>query len=176
MMRSNRGTIDHVGFAVSLHHFRQCLKHRIEHACLHPAPVATKHAVPFAVLIGKVTPLRPRPRHPHHPLEIAPVILCRATPAPPFGRQQRPNDCPFLVRYPNPLAQHRLPKSSGETASMSHVNLCPRNLALQLRPASGVGFPCGGLVGSAPCGPGDDESRLDLPQGEAGCYPADFLD
>ena len=50
------------------------------------------------------------------------------------------------------------------------------SLALQLRPTPDVGFPCGGLMSSSPSGPGDDEGRLDLPQGEAGCYPADFLD
>ena len=40
------------------------------------------------------------------------------------------------------------------------------NLALQLRPASEVGFLCGGLVGSAPCGPGDDDGGLDLALGK----------
>ncbi len=39
-----------------------------------------------------------------------------------------------------------------------------------------MGFLCGGLVGAAPEGPGDDAGGVDASLREALGYPADFLD
>ena len=80
MMCPDYRTVDHVSGRVSLHHFRQCFEHCVEHTGLHPSSVAAKDAVPFAIFVGQVPPLRPRPRHPHHAFVVEPVILRRSAP------------------------------------------------------------------------------------------------
>ncbi len=81
MMCPDHGAVDHVGGGVSLRQFRQRFEHRVEHAGLDPSSVAAEDAVPLAIFVGQLTPLRARPRHPHHAFKIQPVIL-RRTAAP----------------------------------------------------------------------------------------------
>jgi hypothetical protein len=57
-------------------------------------------------------PLRARAGHPHHALEEPPVVMCRTTAPTALGRQQRPDQFPFLVQQTNPLAQRRLQKAA----------------------------------------------------------------
>jgi hypothetical protein len=128
MMCPDYGAVDHVGGCVSSSQFRQCFEHRIKHAGFDPSSIATEHAVPFAIFVGQMPPLRARPRHPHHTLIVETVILRRAAPPTSFRGQQWPDQCPLIVRYPNSLPQDCLPKDSLESTSESHVNLCPRNL------------------------------------------------
>jgi hypothetical protein len=128
MMCPDHRAVDHVGSAIAACHFRQGFEHRVEHPGLHPSAVAPEHAVPLAIFIGKVTPLRACPGHPHHAFKIQPVVLRGATTSAPLRWQERANQCPFLVRHTNPLAQRRLPKDSLESTSESPVKLCPRNL------------------------------------------------
>ena len=130
MMCPDHGAIDHVGGAIATRHFRQRFEHRIEHAGLDPSSVAPKHAVPLAIFVRQVPPLRTRPRHPHHTFEIRPVILCRTASPTSLRRQQGANQRPLRVRYSNPLAQHCLPKDSLESAPEFQVKLCPRNLVM----------------------------------------------
>ena len=108
MMRPDDGAVDHVGASVSLDHLGQGLKHRVEHPGRDPTPVAAEDAVPLAVFIRQVTPLRSRARHPHHAFEIAAIVLRRAAPTSTLGRQQRSDQPPFLIRQPDPLAQRCL--------------------------------------------------------------------
>jgi hypothetical protein len=128
MMCPDHRAVDHVGSAIAACHFRQGFEHRVEHPGLHPSAVAPEHAVPLAIFIGKVTPLRACPGHPHHAFKIQPVVMSGATTSAPLRWQERANQCPFLVRHTNPLAQRRLPKDSLESTSESPVKLCPRNL------------------------------------------------
>ena len=132
MMCPDHRAVDHVGSAIAACHFRQGFEHRVEHPGLHPSAVAPEHAVPLAIFIGKVTPLRACPGHPHHAFKIQPVVLRGATTSAPLRWQERANQCPFLVRHTNPLAQRRLPKDSLESTSESPVKLCPRNLISSL--------------------------------------------
>lgn len=110
MMCSDDGAVDHVGGGVSLHHFSQRFEHRVEHTGRHPSPIAAENAVPLAIFVRQVPPLRACSGDPHHSLKIQPVILRRAASATALRRQQRANDRPFLVRKPDPLAQRRLQK------------------------------------------------------------------
>ena len=107
-MCSDDGAVDHVSPGVTFYYLGQCFEHRVEHPGLHPSAVAAKHAVPLAVLIGQVTPLRPCPGNPHHAFEIAPIISRRSAPATTLRGQQRTDDRPFLVRHANAFAQHCL--------------------------------------------------------------------
>ena len=111
-MCPDHGAIDHVGGDVSLDHFRQRFQHRVEHAGRYPAPVAPEHAVPFAIFVRQVAPLRSSAGNPHHALEIQPVVLRGAATPPPFRRQQFPDDRPLVVPQSNPLAQGRLQKTA----------------------------------------------------------------
>lgn len=138
MMCPDDGAIDHVGSHVSLHHFRQRFEHRIEHAGFDPSSVAAKDAVPLAIFVGQVPPLRARPRHPHHAFVVKPVILRRSAPPASFRGQQWPDQCPLIVRYANSFAQDCLPKDSLESTSESHVNLCPRNLEADRDPLTEI--------------------------------------
>jgi hypothetical protein len=97
MMCPDNGAIDHVSGRIATRQFRQRFEHCIEHASLNPSSVAAKNAVPFAIFIGQMPPLRTRPRHPHHAFVVTPVILRRtATPASLRG-QQWPDQCPLIV-------------------------------------------------------------------------------
>jgi hypothetical protein len=130
MMCSDYGAVDHVGGGVSLHQTGKRFEHRVEHASLNPSSVAAEDAVPLAIFVGQMPPLRARPRHPHHTLKIEPVVLRRTATSPTFRRKQWPDQSPLIVRYTNSLAQGCLPKDSLESTDGSHVNLCPRNLEL----------------------------------------------
>ena len=129
MMCPDHGAIDHVGSAIPTRHFRQGFEHRIEYPGFYPSSVAPEHAVPLAIFIGKMPPLRTRPRHPHHAFKIEPIVPSRTAPSASLRWQQRPDQRPFFVRYSNPLTQGCLPKDSLESAHESQVKLCPRNLA-----------------------------------------------
>ena len=98
MVCSDDSAVDHVGASIPLDQFGQRLKHRLEHAGFDPASISAEDAVPLAVFIRQVSPLRPRARHPHHAFEIAPVVLGWAASAPAFGGQKRTEQRPFLVR------------------------------------------------------------------------------
>jgi len=111
-MRPDDGAVDHVGGGVSFDHLRQAFQHGIENADLQPAVVTTENAVPFAVFVGKMPPLRPCPRQPHHAFKKAAVILRWPTTAPALRRQQRPDHRPFLIRQTNPFAQGFLQKEA----------------------------------------------------------------
>ena len=87
MMRPDDGTINHIGGDRAPGEFRQRLKHRIEYAGRDPSSVSPENAVPFSVFIRQMTPLRARPRDPHHTFEVAPVILRWATTTTAFWRQ-----------------------------------------------------------------------------------------
>jgi hypothetical protein len=110
MVRPDDGAVDHVGTGIAFHHLRQRFEHRVEHAGRHPAPVAPKHAVPLAIFIGKLPPLRAGAGDPHHALEIQPVILRRAAATAALRRQQHADNLTFLVRKPDPLGQCRRQK------------------------------------------------------------------
>jgi len=96
MMCPDHGAVDHVGAGIACHHLGQRLEQSIEHAHLHPAPIAPEHAVPLPVFVWQQTPLRARPRHPQHAFKAETVILRETTPAPALRRQQRPDGrrCP----------------------------------------------------------------------------------
>lgn len=81
------GTVDHVGRGVALHHLAEGFEHRVEDPGLDPSSIASENTVPFAILVRQVTPLRACPRHPHHSVEIASVILRRGAPTPELRRQ-----------------------------------------------------------------------------------------
>ncbi|GFE98145.1 hypothetical protein DmGdi_32180 [Gluconobacter sp. Gdi] len=115
-MCPDHGAVDHVGGGVALHYFSQRFQHRVEHASCNPAPIAAEHAVPLAVFVWQVSPLRACPRNPHHAFEIEAVILRR----PPVQS----------VRPTLP------PKDSLESRHGSTVNLCPQN-QMNLRKSNG---------------------------------------
>jgi hypothetical protein len=110
MMCPDHGAIDHVGGCIPPRQLGQRLEHGIEHAGRNPSPVAPEHAVPFAIFVRQMPPLRTGPGDPHHTFEIGAVILCRSAATSAFRRQERPDHFPFFVRNPNPLAQGRLQK------------------------------------------------------------------
>jgi hypothetical protein len=86
MMCPDHGAVDHVGGGISFHHFRQRFEHRVEHAGRHPSSITPENAVPLAIFIGQVSPLRSRSGNPHHALEIPPIILRRSATATMFRR------------------------------------------------------------------------------------------
>lgn len=104
-MGPDNGAIDHVGASIPLDQFGQRFEHRLEHAGLDPSSVTAEDAVPFAVFVRHMSPLRARARHPHHALEIPSIVMSRAASAPPFSRKKRTDQRPFLVRQTNPFAQ-----------------------------------------------------------------------
>jgi hypothetical protein len=105
MMCPDNGAVDHVGASIPIDQFGQGFEHRLEHACLDPSSVTAENAVPFAVFVRQVPPLRSRARHPHHAFEIAPIVLRWAAAATSFSRQKRTDHRPFLVRQTDPFAQ-----------------------------------------------------------------------
>ena len=110
MMCPDHGAIDHVGGCVAPRQFGQRLEHGIEHTGRDPSSIAPEHAVPLAILVGQVPPLRAGPRNPHHAFKIRTVILRRAASTTMLRWQQRPDHFPFLVCNSDPLAQARLQK------------------------------------------------------------------
>ena len=58
--------------------FGQCLEHGIEHTGRDPSSITSEHAVPLAILIRQMSPLRAGPRDPHHAFKIGTIILRRA--------------------------------------------------------------------------------------------------
>jgi len=112
MMCPDDGTVDHVGGGISLHHFGKRFEHGVKDAGRHPSPIAAKNAVPLAIFVRQVPPLRACPGDPHHPFEIQPVILRGPAAAATLSGQKSPDDRPFRVRYPYPLAQRCLQKSA----------------------------------------------------------------
>ncbi len=85
MMCSDNGAVDHVGASIPFDQFGKGFEQCLEHAGLDPSSVTAKDAVPLAVFIGQVSPLRAGAGHPHHGLEIAPVVLRRTAAPPPFS-------------------------------------------------------------------------------------------
>jgi hypothetical protein len=112
MMCPDNSAIDHVGGGIAFHHLGERFEHRIEHRRRDPSPVSAEDAVPLAIFIGQMTPLRPGPGHPHHAFEIAPIVLRRTASSTPLCWQKWPYQCPFLIRNPNPLAQCCLQKTA----------------------------------------------------------------
>lgn len=110
MMCPDHGAIDHVGGGIAPRQLGQCLEHGIEHAGCDPSSVAPEHAVPLAIPVRQVSPLRAGPRDPHHTFEIGAVILRRAASATMLSWEQRPDHFPFFIRNANPLAQGCLQK------------------------------------------------------------------
>lgn len=87
--------MDHVGGCVAPRQFRQRLQHGIEHAGRDPSSIAPEHAVPLAILVRQVSPLRTGPRDPHHAFEIGAVILRRTAATTPLRT---------AIRLPNLLS------------------------------------------------------------------------
>ena len=112
MMCPDHSAIDHVGGGIAPCQLGQRLEHGIEHAGRDPSSIATEHAVPLAILVGQMPPLRAGPRDPHHAFEIGAIILRRAASTTMLRRQQRPDHFPLFVRNANPLAQGCLQKSA----------------------------------------------------------------
>nr|WP_245420011.1 hypothetical protein [Phyllobacterium salinisoli] len=86
MVSPDNGAVDHVGASIPLDHLCQRFEHRLEHAGLDPPSIAAEDAVPLAVFVRKMSPLRARARHPHHAFEIAPIVLSRTAAATSFSR------------------------------------------------------------------------------------------
>jgi hypothetical protein len=105
MMCPDNSAVDHVSASIPIDHLRQRFEHRLEYTSLDPSSVTPEDAVPLAIVIRQVSPLRSRARHPHHTFKITPVVLRRAASAPSFSRQKRADQRPFLVRQTNPFAQ-----------------------------------------------------------------------
>ena len=105
MMCPDNGAIDHVSASIPLDQFGQGFQHRLEHAGLDPSPVTAKDAVPFAIFVRQMSPLRSGARHPHHAFEIAAIVLCRATATPSFSGKKGPDQRPFLICHTYPFAQ-----------------------------------------------------------------------
>ncbi|OJY01941.1 MAG: hypothetical protein BGP07_02240 [Rhizobiales bacterium 63-22] len=86
MMCPDDGAVDHVGASIPLDQFGQSFQHCFEHAGLNPAPISAEDAVPLAIFIRQMPPLRSCARHPHHAFEITPIVLGRAASTPAFSR------------------------------------------------------------------------------------------
>ena len=112
MMCPDHCAIDHVGGGIASRQLGQRLEHGIEHAGRDPSSIAPEHAVPLAILVGQVPPLRAGPRDPHHAFKIRTVILRRAASTATLRRQQWPDHFPLFVRNADPFAQGRLQKSA----------------------------------------------------------------
>lgn len=110
MMCPDHRAVDHVGGCMPPRQFGQCLEHGIEHTGRDPSSITSEHAVPLAILIRQMSPLRAGPRDPHHAFKIGTIILRRAASTTTLRRQQRPDHSPFLVCNADPLAQGRLQK------------------------------------------------------------------
>ncbi|EAU40989.1 hypothetical protein FP2506_14534 [Fulvimarina pelagi HTCC2506] len=74
-MSAHDSGIDHVGRSLSIRHLRQRFEHRIEQAGFEPKAITPEDAVPFAVFIGQMPPLRPGPGKPPHAFEETAVIV-----------------------------------------------------------------------------------------------------
>ncbi len=98
MMCPDNGAVDHVGASIPIDQFGQCFEHRLKHAGLDPASIPAEDAVPFAVFIRQVSPLRSSARHPYHAFEIAPIVLSGAASAPLLRGKKRTDHRPFIVR------------------------------------------------------------------------------
>jgi hypothetical protein len=85
-MRSDDGAVDHVGRAFSLDEFSKAFKERVEDPKLRPAPEPAEHAVPLAVSLRQLPPLRARAGHPQHAFEEASVVVRRPRAAPALRR------------------------------------------------------------------------------------------
>lgn len=102
---------------VAARHLAERFEHRVEHTGLDPSSVAGENAVTLARRIGQLTLLRARPRHPHHTVERAPVVLRAPTPVTTLGRQQRTDQRPLVILKSNPLAQRCLQKTASNQAA-----------------------------------------------------------
>ena len=112
MMCPDHRAVDHVGGRVAPRQFGQRFEHGIEHTGRDPSSIAPEHAVPLAILVRQMPPLRAGPRDPHHAFKIAAIILRRAASATMLRRQKRSDHFPFLVCNANPLAQGCLQKTA----------------------------------------------------------------
>jgi hypothetical protein len=78
MVCADDGAVDRVGASIPFGQLGQLFEHCIEHARLDSSSISTEDAVPLAVFVGEMAPLRSRARHPHHAFEIASILLGRA--------------------------------------------------------------------------------------------------
>lgn len=123
MMCPDHGAVDHVGRAVALDQLSKRLEQRLENPGLHPTAITSKYAVPLPVLVRKMPPLRARPSHPEHALEVPPIIVRGPAAPPALSGQQRPDQRPLFLRHSDPLAQG-----------------CPQKTALNQPPSSASSF------------------------------------
>jgi hypothetical protein len=86
MMCPDDRTVDHVGPAIAFHRTGQRFQHGVEHIRRRPATVAAEHAVPLAIFLRQMPPLRTRPRDPHHALEEGAVVTSGTTATSALGR------------------------------------------------------------------------------------------
>lgn len=112
MMCPDHGAVDHVGGGVAPRQFGQCLEHGIEHPGRDPSSIAPEYAVPLAIFVRKMPPLRAGARDPHHAFKIWAIILRRTASTTTLRRQQPPDHFPFLVCNADPLAQSCLQKTA----------------------------------------------------------------
>ena len=112
MMRPDHRAVDHVRARIVLDRFGERLQHGVEHAGLDSPAIPSEYAVPLAMLIRQLPPLRPRPRRPYHTFKIGPVVTRRPATTTSLRRQQRPDQPPLLVRHTDPIAQYRLKKAA----------------------------------------------------------------
>src|SRR3546814_3299430 len=103
MMCPDHGAIDHVGSDIAPCQFGQRLENGIEHAGRDPSSIPPEDAVPLAILVRPMPPLRTGPGNPHHALEIAAIILFRAAATAALPRQQPPEPPQLPNRHTDPL-------------------------------------------------------------------------
>jgi hypothetical protein len=72
-------------------------KHPLPHAVLRPARKAFMHALPFAVPLGQLVPLRSGPQDPENPVDEQTVVLCGSAGIGFLARQQIGDTRPLLV-------------------------------------------------------------------------------
>src|ERR1700722_11878847 len=83
------------------------LEQAVEHTHLDPPIVSSLGRLIGAELLGQVTPVRARPRHPQQRIEEAPPLAARAALALTTARHERCHLFPLIV--PQNLAVHRQP-------------------------------------------------------------------
>lgn len=108
-MGANDGGIDHLDAVLTLPGLVQRPQQHVPHPTLGPAPELPVDRVPFAKVVVQVTPGRPRPRDPEHPVQHQPVIPGPTTAPRTALDHERREERPLLIRHQT-ANQHRSPK------------------------------------------------------------------
>lgn len=127
MMGPDNCAVDHVGASIPLDQVSQSFEHCFEHAGFDPPSISTEDAVPLAVFIRQVSPLRFR----------APSTSCLRNSAGCPGQggirvlaqREEADRSPPIHRPSNQSVRPRLPPNGSlESKPDSVVNLCPPTL------------------------------------------------